>query len=97
MRAGTSEKVRARAHALRSTAAGLPRSKPYNAAARGLPNRLGSGGGPRRPAPISWSPTPAVRETVRSAEHLSEELGGVPLAHEQAAAYCKRLEIALAE
>ncbi len=32
-----------------------------------------------------------------AAEALSEALGGLPLAHEQAAAYCERLEIALAE
>jgi tetratricopeptide (TPR) repeat protein len=32
-----------------------------------------------------------------SAEALSEILGGLPLAHEQAAAYCERLEISLAE
>jgi tetratricopeptide (TPR) repeat protein len=31
------------------------------------------------------------------AEDLSEALGGLPLAHEQAAAYCERLEIPLAE
>lgn len=31
------------------------------------------------------------------AEALSEALGGLPLAHEQAAAYCERLEISLAE
>jgi tetratricopeptide (TPR) repeat protein len=33
----------------------------------------------------------------KSAEALSETLGGLPLAHEQAAAYCERLEIPLAE
>jgi hypothetical protein len=32
-----------------------------------------------------------------AAEDLSEELGGLPLVHDQAAAYCERLEIALAE
>ena len=32
-----------------------------------------------------------------AAEVLSEALGGLPLAHEQAAAYCERLEIPLAE
>ena len=32
-----------------------------------------------------------------AAEALSEVLGGLPLAHEQAAAYCERLEIPLAE
>jgi tetratricopeptide (TPR) repeat protein len=32
-----------------------------------------------------------------AAENLSESLGGLPLAHEQAAAYCERLEISLAE
>jgi tetratricopeptide (TPR) repeat protein len=32
-----------------------------------------------------------------AAEELSEALGGLPLAHEQAAAYCERLEIPLAE
>jgi transcriptional regulator with XRE-family HTH domain len=38
------------------------------------------------------------RETERAAaEELSEALGGLPLAHEQAAAYCERLEISLAE
>ena len=38
------------------------------------------------------------RETEReAAEALSEALGGLPLAHEQAAAYCERLEIPLAE
>jgi tetratricopeptide (TPR) repeat protein len=31
------------------------------------------------------------------AEALSEALGGLPLAHEQAAAYCERLDISLAE
>ncbi len=31
------------------------------------------------------------------AEALSEALGGLPLAHEQAAAYCERLDIALSE
>ena len=33
----------------------------------------------------------------KAAEDLSEALGGLPLAHEQAAAYCERLEIRLAE
>jgi tetratricopeptide (TPR) repeat protein len=33
----------------------------------------------------------------KAAEALSEALGGLPLAHEQAAAYCERLEIPLAE
>ncbi|MCI0599607.1 MAG: tetratricopeptide repeat protein [Beijerinckiaceae bacterium] len=38
------------------------------------------------------------REKERAAaEALSEALGGLPLAHEQAAAYCERLEIPLAE
>ena len=38
------------------------------------------------------------REAERdAAEALSETLGGLPLAHEQAAAYCERLEIALSE
>ncbi len=38
------------------------------------------------------------RERERgAAEDLSEALGGLPLAHEQAAAYCERLEIPLAE
>jgi tetratricopeptide (TPR) repeat protein len=38
------------------------------------------------------------REREReAAEELSEALGGLPLAHEQAAAYCERLEIPLAE
>jgi tetratricopeptide (TPR) repeat protein len=32
-----------------------------------------------------------------AAEELSEALGGLPLAHEQAAAYCERLEIPLTE
>ena len=32
-----------------------------------------------------------------AAEALSEALGGLPLAHEQAAAFCERLDIALAE
>ena len=32
-----------------------------------------------------------------AAEALSEALGGLPLAHEQAAAYCERLEVPLAE
>jgi class 3 adenylate cyclase/tetratricopeptide (TPR) repeat protein len=32
-----------------------------------------------------------------AAEALSEALGGLPLAHEQAAAYCERLDISLAE
>jgi tetratricopeptide (TPR) repeat protein len=32
-----------------------------------------------------------------AAEILSEALGGLPLAHEQAAAYCERLDISLAE
>jgi hypothetical protein len=32
-----------------------------------------------------------------AAEALSEALGGLPLAHEEAAAYCERLDIALAE
>jgi tetratricopeptide (TPR) repeat protein len=32
-----------------------------------------------------------------AAETLSESLGGLPLAHEQVAAYCERLEISLAE
>ena len=31
------------------------------------------------------------------AEALSEELGGLPLAHEQATAYCERLEVSFAE
>jgi tetratricopeptide (TPR) repeat protein len=33
----------------------------------------------------------------QAAEALSEALGGLPLAHEQAAAYCERLETSLAE
>jgi hypothetical protein len=38
------------------------------------------------------------REAERNAaEALSEALGGLPLAHEQAAAYCERLEISLSE
>jgi tetratricopeptide (TPR) repeat protein len=38
------------------------------------------------------------REAERiAAEHLSETLGGLPLAHEQAAAYCERLDISLAD
>jgi hypothetical protein len=38
------------------------------------------------------------REAERAAaEALSEALGGLPLAHEQAAAYCERLDISLAE
>jgi hypothetical protein len=38
------------------------------------------------------------REYERAAaEALSEALGGLPLAHEQAAAYCERLEISLSE
>jgi hypothetical protein len=38
------------------------------------------------------------REAERAgAEVLSEALGGLPLAHEQAAAYCERLDISLAE
>ena len=38
------------------------------------------------------------REAERTAaEALSEALGGLPLAHEQAAAYCERLDISLAE
>jgi tetratricopeptide (TPR) repeat protein len=38
------------------------------------------------------------RSTERAAaETLSEALGGLPLAHEQAAAYCERLDISLAE
>jgi tetratricopeptide (TPR) repeat protein len=38
------------------------------------------------------------REAEReAAEDLSEVLGGLPLAHEQAAAYCERLEIPLGE
>ena len=38
------------------------------------------------------------RDAERSAaETLSEALGGLPLAHEQAAAYCERLDIHLAE
>ncbi len=32
-----------------------------------------------------------------AAEALSEALGGLPLAHEQAAAYCERLDVSLAE
>ena len=31
------------------------------------------------------------------AQALSEALGGLPLAHEQAAAYCERLDVSLAE
>jgi len=38
------------------------------------------------------------RESERAtAEALSETLGGLPLAHEQAAAYCERLDISLAD
>ncbi len=38
------------------------------------------------------------RDTERqAAEDLSEALGGLPLAHEQAAAYCERLDLSLAE
>jgi hypothetical protein len=33
----------------------------------------------------------------KAAENLSEALGGLPLAHEQAAAYCERLEIPLSD
>jgi TIR domain len=36
-------------------------------------------------------------EEGAAAEALSLQLGGLPLAHEQAAAYCERLDIALAE
>jgi class 3 adenylate cyclase len=36
-------------------------------------------------------------EQHAAAETLSEALGGLPLAHEQAAAYCERLDISLAE
>jgi hypothetical protein len=43
-------------------------------------------------------PVVTGRETERAAaETLSEALGGLPLAHEQAAAYCERLDISLAE
>lgn len=43
-----------------------------------------------------------IARTAREAEHtaaetLSKPLGGLPLAHEQAAAYCERLGISLAE
>ena len=38
-----------------------------------------------------------ARRERDAAEALSEALGGLPLAHEQAAAYCERLEISLAE
>jgi tetratricopeptide (TPR) repeat protein len=43
-----------------------------------------------------------IARTGRTAEHaaalaLSEALGGLPLAHEQAAAYCERLDLPLAE
>jgi hypothetical protein len=43
-----------------------------------------------------------IKRTGRTKEHdsalaLSEALGGLPLAHEQAAAYCERLDIALAD
>jgi hypothetical protein len=38
------------------------------------------------------------RKTERdAASGLSDSLGGLPLAHEQAAAYCERLEVSLAE
>jgi len=38
------------------------------------------------------------RESERAiAQALSEALGGLPLAHEQAAAYCERLDVSLAE
>jgi tetratricopeptide (TPR) repeat protein len=37
------------------------------------------------------------KEERAAAEDLSETLGGLPLAHEQAAAYCERLEIPIAE
>jgi hypothetical protein len=40
----------------------------------------------------------AVMETERTAaENLSEALEGLPLAHEQAGAYCERLHISFAE
>jgi len=48
-------------------------------------------------APTIWSPAPAREGERQAAEELSEALGGLPLAHEQAAAYCERLEIGLAE
>ncbi len=48
-------------------------------------------------APLQ-QPVVSGRETERAAaETLSEALGGLPLAHEQAAAYCERLTIMLAE
>jgi tetratricopeptide (TPR) repeat protein len=43
---------------------------------------------------IARTDRPAERA---AAEALSELLGGLPLAHEQAAAYCERLDISLAE
>jgi tetratricopeptide (TPR) repeat protein len=43
-------------------------------------------------------PAPTKAEGERdAAEALSEALGGLPLAHEQAAAYCERLEISIAD
>src|SRR5258708_7019152 len=50
--------------------------------------------GPRRSAPITWSSAPAERA---AAQALSAALGGLPLAHEQAAAYCEWLDISLAD
>jgi hypothetical protein len=54
--------------------------------------------GGRNLATSLQQPLVTGRETERAAaETLSEALGGLPLAHEQAAAYCERLTIMLAE
>ena len=51
--------------------------------------------GRTRSAPIISLPEPGGRVERAAAEALSEALGGLPLAHEQAAAYCERLDIRL--
>ena len=71
-----------------------PRTRMLGAASR---SRSRSGCGRRRSAPITSSPAPAATAERAAAEALSEALGGLPLAHEQAAAYCERLDISLAE
>ena len=61
------------------------------------PSRSKFACGRRKSAPTICRPHRPRRPSATAAEDLSEALGGLPLAHEQAAAYCERLDISLAE
>ena len=61
-----------------------------------IATRSKSGFGRRIGADYLIARTGRDRERA-DAEALSDSLGGLPLAHEQAAAYCERLDVSLAE